>query len=305
MKENEEAIYEKEIRKLFPEKVDSMERIMVGSPADIKYLVEYKKKWYMVKATTKYNLRDGLPEEISRIAGKGIPIVTAKYSYFSRKLKRRFFAYPWVQGQNLEEVLEKCGADEKYRWGEQCGRLLKRFHDAQTKPQRKIHKKDVIREYRHCRFYCYLYGITFPHKREYDKYFIENKHLLKKRKLSVCHMDYQPKNIMLTDNDLCIIDYESAMLTDPWWDLCTLFMGPPKMYPFLKGLINGYFSGRIPKDFFRLTCLMTIVSLYRYAMWKMQNKGRRVVHQAENIYQYYDGLENPVPDFLREYGNRG
>lgn len=300
MKKNTEEIYLNEIRRLFPGEVDYLKKTEIGSTADIKYIADYQGKKYFVKITTKYNLRGSTGEVVREIANNGVPIVTAEYTSYSRHLGKRFSAYPWVNGQNLSQIIEGKMDEEKYGWGEKCGKLLRQFHSMQPSPGKGLPVKDVIREYRHCRLYCHIYHITFPHKKEYDAYFKINKYILKNRKLCLCHMDYQPKNIMMVDNGLHIIDYESAMLTDPWWDLCIMFMGPPSERSFLIGMIHGYFDGRIPEEFFKITCLMTIVSLYRYAMWKMQNKGRPVIHQAEKIYKSYDGLTNPVPDFLRE-----
>lgn len=298
-KRDDDRTINEELQKLFDNRAEEIIKADLGTYADLKYFVTFEEKRYLVKLTSKYNLRGNLPDVAREAAAAGIPLNAAVKSRYSPVLKRHCNAYVWLEGKNLAQLLPEITVQEQIEKGRACGKILRRLHEFETKlPVEKVRRP--TREFRHYHFYCWLKKIHFPHKEEYDAYFRENRAIWKDRPVKFVHMDFQPKNIMVCEDGFHIIDYENCMFTDPWMDfMCNLVLCPPENENFTIGLLQGYFPKGAPDEFFRVTSLMAVLSLYRYAMWKYQNKGKMVVIQAENVYGLYDGLTNPVPAYLR------
>ncbi len=299
METRQEKIIQQEIRKLFRCKVDEIQKADLGTYMDLKYFAYTEEGKFLVKLTTKYNLRGNLPDMAREIQASGIPLHAAISSRYSRVLKRHCNAYPWLEGKTLLQMRPELAPGELAAYGEACGKLLKRIHRFQSR-----YKPDKIRnprrEYRHYRFYCRLKKVDFPHKQEFDAYFQKHAQLWKGRPACFAHMDYQPQNIMLCQDGLHIIDFEGCMFTDPWMDfMSNLFFYPPEHEEFTIGLLRGYFPEGAPEEFYRVTSLMGVLAVYRYAMWKYQKNGKMAVKNPNALYEMYDGLTNVIPANLR------
>ncbi len=296
--ELEKTIHQ-EIRKLFHCKVESIEKADLGTYMDLKYFAYTEEGKFLVKLTTKYNLKGNLPDVAREIQSSGIPLHAAVASRYSPALKRHCNAYAWLEGKTLSQLRPEMKPGEMASWGTECGKLLKRLHafQSQYRPERIRYPQS---EYRHYRFYCWLKKVDFPHKREFDSYFRKHAHVWKGRPVCFAHMDFQPKNIMVCPDGLHIIDFESCMFTDPWMDfMCNLYLCPPENEEFTIGLLRGYFPEGAPEEFYRITSLMGVLALYRYAMWKYQKNGEMAIQNPNALYELYDGLTNVVPANLR------
>lgn len=301
MKGDWEKIARQEIAGLFPSERLKIEKADLGTYADKKYIVEARQGKFLVKLTSKYNLRGNLPRVAELVKEKGVPLHTSVKFCYSKRLKCYCSAYPWLEGKNLEQMWAGLTAEEQIAWGAKCGKIMKRVHSVEGDYRRdKIRRPK--REYNHYHFYCWLKKIDFPHKREFDLYFKENAGIFQGRPVCFVHMDFQPKNIMVCNDgqSMYLIDYENCMITDPWMDfMCNLYLCPPERQNFTLGLLRGYFPEGAPEEFYQATSLMGVLALYRYAMWKYQKNGKMVVQSANGIYEMYDGLTNVVPRNLR------
>lgn len=66
------------------------------------------------------------------------------------------------------------------------------------------------------------------------------------------HTDIQPKNILIGNEAGYLIDYENAQVGHPYDDFSYLMLTMSDKPEFLKELINAYFDGNVPEDFFKL-----------------------------------------------------
>ncbi len=115
--------------------------------------------------------------------------------------------------------------------------------------------------------YCKNTNILLP--KTYDYYlkllnYIENKFPIKK--LSLCHNDLNPSNIIVSNNSPLLIDFEFSSLNDIFFDLATysLFINNSKQLYFLKsylGTITNY-------DIEKLKNYIKLVKLYN-GLWSI------------------------------------
>lgn len=301
MKGDWERIARQEIQKLFPFQRLMVKKADLGTYADKKYLVAAEEGKFLVKFTSKYNLRGNLPMVAKIVKARGVPLHTAVKSCYVRRLKSYCSVYPWLKGESLGQVWGSLGREEQIAWGVRCGKAMKKMHSVEGDARRDQIRRPE-REYRHYHFYCWLKKVDFPHKKEFDHYFKENAGIFQGRPVCFVHMDFQPKNVMVSRDGqhMHIIDYENCMVTDPWMDfMCNLCLCPPENENFAIGLLRGYFPEGVPGEFYQATSLMSVLALYRYAMWKYQKNGKMAVQSAHDIYEMYDGLTNAVPRNLR------
>ena len=106
-----------------------------------------------------------------------------------------------------------------------------------------------IRMYRDC-------PIQYENGEAFQEYIAANRHLLKNRPHCWQHGDYHIGNMMLDRNGkLQIIDFDRSDFGDPWEEFNRIVWCAQKSPLFASGMVNGYFDGSVPMEFWRLLAL--------------------------------------------------
>lgn len=162
----------------------------------------------------------------------------------------------WIDGEDAEEAIPLLPDSSQYALGLESGRILKRIHsvpaptgqeDWEQRFCRKIDRK--IRMYRDC-------PIQYENGEAFQEYIAANRHLLKNRPQCWQHGDYHIGNMMLDRNGkLQIIDFDRSDFGDPWEEFNRIVWCAQKSPLFASGMVNGYFDGSVPMEFWRLLAL--------------------------------------------------
>lgn len=205
----------------------------------------------------------------------------------------------WIDGEDAEQVMSGYSDTEQYVFGLEAGCILRKIHsisapttqeDWEIRFNRKMDYK--IEKYGEC-------PIKYQNGQAFIDYINENRHLLKDRPQVYQHGDYHIGNMMIDRNGkLHVIDFNRNDYGDPWEDFSRIVWCAQKAPLFASGMVNGYFNGDVPLEFWRLLALYissnTISSVY-WAIPFGQDEVNTMLNQAKEILSWYDNMRNPVP----------
>jgi len=162
----------------------------------------------------------------------------------------------YIEGKDLEEILQSLDPQEQIRLGHQAGRVLKEIHtqiridDDRSWSKRysgKVDKK--IESYDKS-------GFHFDHDQALIEKLLSLKPYLDGRPMSFQHGDYHIGNFLLCeDGNLAILDFDRWDIGDPWEEFNRIVWCREKSPLFASAMIDAYFDFEIPKDFFELLFL--------------------------------------------------
>ena len=211
----------------------------------------------------------------------------------------------WIDGVDAEETIMAMEADTQYRYGWDAGQILAKIHtipaptDApswETRFNAKIDRK--IAMYENCELKYESGGDAFL------DYLACNRHLLKDRPQTYQHGDYHIGNMMI-DNDgiLTIIDFDRDDFGDPWEEFNRIVWCAQAAPAFASGMVDGYFEGNIPIDFWKLLALYICSNTLSSLPWAIpfgEGEIQVMRKQAAQVLEWYDGMKNVVPTWYKK-----
>ena len=283
----------------------ALEPIEKGWSGDQKYCV----------ATTdgsKYLLRVTAPERAHRFrlcfqrmqeaAALGIPMCLPVE--FGESQEGTYALHSWVEGADAEAYIPTLARSRQYAYGLDAGRILKKLHslpapaDAASWAERfnaKIDRK--IQMYAECPL-KYEQGDLFL------KFLAENRHLLSDRPQSYQHGDYHIGNMMVDhDGVLTIIDFDRDDFGDPWEEFNRIVWCAQAAPAFAAGMVDGYFEGPVPMEFWKLLALYISTNTLSSLPWAVPFGNREIQtmrHQAAEVLLWYHNMTDPVPTWYTE-----
>ena len=131
------------------------------------------------------------------------------------------------------------------------------------------------------------------------KYIAENRHLLHSRPQSYQHGDYHIGNMMIDRNGvLTIIDFDRDDFGDPWEEFNRIVWCAQAAPAFASGMVDGYFDGEIPMDFWRLLALYICSNTLSSLPWAIpfgEEEIKVMRKQAAQVLEWYDGMKSVIP----------
>lgn len=209
----------------------------------------------------------------------------------------------WISGKSAEEELPKLSYLDQFNYGLEAGDMLRLIHslpgpaDLSSWQQRfntKIDRK--IRMYKDC-----------PLKIEGDGYFLDyidsNRQLLEDRPQCFQHGDYHVGNMMIEDGRLVIIDFDRFDYGDPWEEFNRIVWSAQASPAFASGLVEGYFKGEIPEEFWRLLALYISSNALSALAWAIdfgEGEIATMKNQAEDILAWYKNMDCFIPSWYNK-----
>lgn len=207
----------------------------------------------------------------------------------------------WIEGKDAEEVIPTLSDEEVYHYGYESGQILQKIHsipapndilDWETFFNAKIDRK--LKMYAECPL-KYENGETFID-------FIEShRHLLKNRPQTYQHGDYHVGNLMIDSNGrIAVIDFNRRDYGDPWEEFNRIVWCAQAQPLFASGMVDGYFDGEIPQEFWDLLALYICSNTLSSLPWAIpfgQGEIDTMRNQAKDILEWYDGLQKTVPSW--------
>lgn len=210
--------------------------------------------------------------------------------------------HSWIDGEDAEEAIMAMDADAQYQYGLDAGRILAKIHtipapvdapDWETRFNAKIDRK--IAMYENCDLKYESGGDAFL------KYIAGNRHLLHGRPQSYQHGDYHIGNMMIDRNGvLTIIDFDRDDYGDPWEEFNRIVWCAQAAPAFASGMVDGYFNGDIPMEFWKLLALYICSNTLSSLPWAIPFGEKEIQvmrNQATQVLAWYDGMAIVVPSW--------
>ena len=260
----------------------------------------------------KYLLRISHPDRLERVrqeyekmvevSALGIPMCLP--IAFGTCEEGVYAIHSWVDGEDAEEQIIAMDKQDQYRYGMEAGQILAKIHTIpapidtpswEERFNRKIDRK--IAMYENCSLKYEVGGDVFM------AYLAENRHLLANRPQCYQHGDYHVGNMMITLNGtLTIIDFEKQDVGDPWEEFNRIVWCAQAAPTFASGMVDGYFDGEVPMDFWKLLALYICSNTLSSLPWAISFGEREIQvmqNQAAQVLEWYDGMKNVVPNWYR------
>ena len=242
-------------------------------------------------------------EKMSEVARLGIPMCLPVE--FGTCEEGAYSVQTWIEGEDAEETIMTMDSAAQYRYGLDAGRILAKIHTIpapadspswETRFNAKIDRK--ITMYENCELKCESGGDAFL------KYIAENRHLLRRRPQSYQHGDYHVGNMMIDYKGvLTIIDFDRDDFGDPWEEFNRIVWCAQAAPAFASGMVDGYFDGEVPMEFWKLLALYICSNTLSSLPWAIpfgEEEIRVMRKQAVQVLEWYDGMKNVVPTWYQK-----
>lgn len=287
------------------ETITSRESIEKGWSGDQKYHVTTKDgAQYLLRispASRKEQVQ-GMYQRMRSVQQLGIPMcLPIEWGECGEGI---YFLQSWITGQDAESVLPTLSGDAQYAYGLDAGRILKKLHSlpapANAVPwgkrfNQKIDRK--IKMYNEC-------SLKYEGGEAFLNHIEKSRHLLSDRPQTYQHGDYHVGNMMIDDaGRLTIIDFEKDDRGDPWEEFNRIVWCAQMSPDFASGMVDGYFGGEVPMDFWNLLALYICSNTLSSLPWAVAYGEKEITtmrNQAAEILGWYDGFHTVVPNWYRK-----
>ena len=241
--------------------------------------------------------------QMQAVAGLGIPMcLPVEFGICEEGV---YSLHTWIQGTSAEDRIPTLSSADQYHYGLDAGRILSRIHTLPAPPDTpdweirfnaKIDRK--IAMYAAC-------PLKF-HRGEdaFLAYIRDNRHLLCGRPQSYQHGDYHIGNFMIDHSGkLTVIDFDRDDYGDPWEEFNRIVWSAQEAPAFAAGMVDGYFEGDVPPEFWRLMALYICSNTLSSLPWAIpfgEEEIQVMRTQAEQILHWYDDMKDTVPSWYRQ-----
>lgn len=284
------------------ESLISREPIQKGWSGDKKFRTTDKDgNVFLLRVTPieKYDDKKLEYELMRRVAELGVPMCAPLE--FGTCGEDVYSVQTWIDGEDAETIVPNCPAAKQYAYGIDAGRFLRKIHsipapetqeDWETRFNRKTDRKIALYE-------------ACPIKYEngqaeaFIDYINNNRRLLAGRPQTFQHGDYHIGNMMIgSDSRLYIIDFNRCDFGDPWEEFNRIVWCAQKAPVFASGMVDGYFDGIVPADFWRLLALYISSNTLSSLPWAVSFGEKEIAtmrNQAKDVFNWYKGMSDSVP----------
>lgn len=213
--------------------------------------------------------------------------------------------HSWIDGQDAEAVIPFLPVNEQYRYGYLAGQYLKKIHSLSAPdgvPQwenhfnQKIDRK--IRMYQEC-------SLKYENGQVFVDYLNSHRHLLKQRPLTFQHGDFHIGNMMIdAKGNLIIIDFNRFDFGDPWEEFNRIVWCAQKAPVFAAGMVDGYFDGKVPFNFWELLALYIASNALGSLPWAIPYGEEEIAvmqKQGQDILSWYNAFQTVIPSWYKKY----
>ena len=275
------------------------EPVTKGWSEDKKYCVtkpDGEKYLLRISPISRYESRRTLFDMLKRVDKLDIPM--CRPVEFGTCPDGVYALQSWIDGGEAEEIIPALSDTEQYAYGVKAGEILRKLHsipapedqeDWETRFNRKIDRK--IREYSDC-------PIKYDGGDAFVDYINSNRGLLHGRPQCFQHGDYHIGNMMIRRGELVIIDFDRFDFGDPWEEFNRIVWCAQKAPPFASGMVDGYFGGEPPLEFWRLLALYIASNTLSSVPWAIRFGQREVdtmQSQAREVLGWYDDMKKTIP----------
>lgn len=281
-----------------------MHPIYKGYSGDKKYCVTAKDGTKYLLRTSPIRLHSQRRTEFQlmrRVAALQIPM--CQPIKFGICRKGVYSLQSWIDGADLEDVLPDLSEEEQYNYGLAAGRILRKMHaipapKTQEPWERRFNRKmdRKIKMYSEC-------PLKYENGDLFIQYIEKNRALIRNRPQTYQHGDYHVGNMMADRaGQLQIIDFNRHDFGDPWEEFNRIVWAAQASPRLASGMVDGYFNGDVPLEFWRLLALYISSNTLSSLPWGIPFGAEQVAvfrEQAQDILRWYDNMQNVIPSWYR------
>lgn len=221
-----------------------------------------------------------------------LPFVSKNLPNINKQLN----IYAWLDGENLRSFLQNKTEISCYEYGIKSSKLLKKLHE--------VNVSNVVARFNVDNYIAEILAILrsneciLKHKNIWLDLIVENADILKiKKKDSIIHFDFKPKNIIVSNDELLLIDFDSFSIGNPWFDFYDKGLAIYKeRQAFNKGVIDGYFNNNIPNDFWMFLKIISVCTMIQMSAWSINKMKQDYIFSIEkHLLKSYSDDSNNVP----------
>lgn len=240
-------------------------------------------------------------EKMREVAALGIPMCLP--IEFGICEEGAYSIQSWIDGEDAEETISGLPMLKQYTYGLDAGRILAKIHtipapvdvpDWEKRFNAKIDRN--IAMYENC-------PLKYEHVDAFLQYIADNRHLLANRPQSYQHGDYHIGNMMIdTDGQLVIIDFDRDDYGDPWEEFNRIVWCAQATPAFASGIVDGYFNGDVPEEFWRLLALYICSNTLSSLPWAVPFGDEQIQimrNQAKEVLAWYDCMRMVIPTWYQ------
>ena len=241
-------------------------------------------------------------EKMREVAALGIPMCLPVE--FGTCEEGAYSIQSWVDGVDAEEAILAMDMDAQYQYGLDAGQILAKIHtipapldapDWEDRFNAKIDRK--IAMYENCPLKYERGGEVLL------DYLVKNRYLLKGRPQSYQHGDYHIGNMMIDRNGkLIVIDFEKYDVGDPWEEFNRIVWSAQAAPAFASGMVDGYFDGKVPMEFWKLLALYICSNTLSSLPWAIpfgEEEIQVMRKQAAQVLSWYEDMKSVVPSWYQ------
>ena len=207
----------------------------------------------------------------------------------------------WIDGVDAEKMISTMSPQKQYAYGLDAGRILSEIHSIpapadtpawEPRFNAKIDRK--IAMYESC-------PLQYDGGEAFLQYLAANRDLLQSRPQTYQHGDYHIGNMMITRAGvLTVIDFDKDDYGDPWEEFNRIVWSAQAAPHFASGMVDGYFGGNVPLEFWKLLALYISSNTIGSLPWAIPFGEKEIAvmrAQAAQVLGWYDHMKNVVPSW--------
>lgn len=254
-----------------------------------------------VASISKYSRKKEEFEMISKMFKSNINMSKPMDFGVCNSRKNCYTLFSWIDGEDAETKIQLFSREKQFLIGYETGKMVKKIHLTESierdltwseKYNKKINR--IINDYKNC-------SIKIPNSKNILKYIEDNRHLLDSRLETIQHGDFHIGNMVIDDDEkIGIIDFNRCDYGDPWEEFNRLPFSVNASLDFARGQVDGYFNGKIPDEFFKLTALYIGVNILSSVPWAIKYGKAEVdfmMNSAKEMLTYYDDFKRYIPSW--------
>lgn len=210
----------------------------------------------------------------------------------------------WIDGEVADTVIPKMPKEKAYDYGRQAGENLKLIHKIPApincEPWGERFSKQLDRKldmYAECE-------LKYDHGAMFYAYCFANRDLFQNRPQCMHHGDYHVGNMMIDrDGVLKIIDFNRFDHGDPFKEFNRIAWSAQCSGEFASGLVDGYFGGNVPEEFWRLLLLYLSANILSSLPWAIpygEGEIKTMRRQAHEMLEWYEYFHRIVPTWYHK-----
>lgn len=213
----------------------------------------------------------------------------------------------WIDGIDAEPGLTEYSTAQQYQYGLDAGRILQKIHSlpapADIEPwsdrfNQKIDKKMAM--------YA-ASPLKYENAEPFLRHIESTRHLLGNRPQCFQHGDYHCGNMMIDKQGiLTIIDFDRDDYGDPWNEFNRITWCAKLSPAFASGMVDGYFDGEVPLDFWQLLALYLCTNILSSLPWAIPFGEKQIQIMRDNaalLLSWYDDFRTVIPGWYCSLGD--